>query len=236
MISVCIATYNGATYIKRQLESVLNQLTIEDEIIISDDGSTDDTLDIIRGLSSPIIKVLHNVGNHGYTPNFENALRNAKGDYIFLCDQDDIWASNKVDICMKYLQKYDFVVTDAKIVDAEEVNVYPSFYELRRPYKSFLGNILKFGYLGCCMCFKRKILDRALPFPDNYRYCTHDNWLTVIAMSYYSSKIIDDKLVLYRRHGKNASKGFENLHKSIWFRLSYRLYLLLNIAKRMFVK
>lgn len=234
MISVCIATYNGANYIQRQLESIIAQLSSEDEVVISDDGSTDDTLEIIQSMSSPLIKIYHNSDDHGYTPNFENALRHATGDYIFLSDQDDIWHPDKVRICMQYLQTYDMVITDAEIVDAEEKALYPSFFELRRPYKSFWGNIFKFGYLGCQMCFRRCILNRALPFPKNHIYCTHDNWLAVVAMSYYSSKIIDDKLVLYRRHGNNASNGSTNLHKGIWFRLSYRMYLLLNLAKRLF--
>lgn len=232
MISVCIATYNGAGYIRRQLESIISQLSDEDEIVISDDGSTDDTLEIIRSISSPLIKIYHNSNEHGYTPNFENALHHATGDYIFLSDQDDIWHPDKVKICMHYLQKYELVITDAEIVDAEGKPLHPSFFELRHPYRSFLGNILKFGYLGCLMCFQRCILDRALPFPKNHIYCTHDNWLAVVAMSYYSSKVIDDKLILYRRHGKNVSNGYTNLHKSVWFRLSYRIYLLLNLMKR----
>lgn len=232
MISVCIATYNGAGYIRRQLESIIAQLSVGDEIIISDDGSTDDTLEIVRSISSPLIKVFHNSGEHGYTPNFENALRNASGDYIFLSDQDDIWSSDKVRICMQYLQEYDMVITDAEIVDAEENIVHPSFFELRHPYKTFWGNIFKFGYLGCCLSFRKCILDRALPFPKNHTYCTHDNWLVVVAMLYYSSRVIDDKLLLYRRHGKNVSTGYANLHKGICFRLLYRMYLLWHLIKR----
>ncbi len=232
MISVCIATYNGASYIKRQLESILCQLSADDEIVISDDGSTDDTLKIVSAMSSSKIKVYHNTQSHGYTPNFENALRHANGDFIFLSDQDDVWKPNKIDVCMQYLNKYDLVVTDAEIVDRDEAPLSPSFFEMRRPYKTFCGNMLKFGYIGCCMCFRKKILDRALPFPNNHRYCTHDNWLTVVAMLYYSSKIIDDKLVLYRRHGNNASSGHDNLHESFLFRISYRLYLLWNLIKR----
>lgn len=236
MISVCIATYNGERFIKRQLESIISQLSAEDEIVISDDGSTDRTLDVVKVISSPLIKIYHNTNEHGYTPNFENALNHVTGDYIFLSDQDDIWAPDKVKICMHYLQKYDMVITDAEIVDEEENKLYPSFFELRHPYKTFWGNILKFGYIGCCMCFRRTVLDRALPFPINYKYSTHDNWLTVVAMLYYSSKVIDDKLVLYRRHGNNASNGSTNLHKNLGFRLSYRMYLLLNLVKKVFPK
>lgn len=234
MISVCIATYNGERFIKRQLESIISQLSAEDEIVISDDGSTDGTLDVVKAMSSSLIKIYHNTNEHGYTSNFENALNHATGDYIFLSDQDDIWAPDKVKICMHYLQKYDMVITDAEIVDAEGRIIYPSFFKQRRPYRSFLGNIFKFGYIGCCMCFRRIVLDKALPFPKNYKYSTHDNWLAVVSMLYYSSKVINDKLVLYRRHDKNASNGSVNLHKSICFRLAYRMYLLRNLMKRIF--
>jgi glycosyltransferase involved in cell wall biosynthesis len=232
MISVCIATYNGDSFIRRQLETILPQLSPDDEIIISDDGSTDKTLSIIQSLSSPLIKVYQNTGIHGYTPNFENALRMAKGDYIFLCDQDDVWLPNKVAICMKLLQTYDMVISDAELVDEQEKKISSSFYQLRKPYRSFWGNMLKFGYIGCCMCFRRCILERAMPFPKNHRYCTHDNWLTLVSLLYYSTKVVNDKLVLYRRHGKNASNGFVNLHESFWFRLSYRTYLLKNLLQR----
>ena len=94
MISVCIATYNGEKYIKEQLLSILPQLGKKDEVIISDDHSTDNTLDIVKGLNDNRIKIVMNNREKGYTSNFENALSYAIGDYIFLSDQDDIWMSN----------------------------------------------------------------------------------------------------------------------------------------------
>jgi hypothetical protein len=107
MISVCIATYNGEKYIKEQILSILAQLSTKDEIIISDDGSTDHTITKILEISSPIIKIVYNQNEHGYTANFENALKNAKGNFIFLSDQDDIWEPNKVACCMEHFKKYD---------------------------------------------------------------------------------------------------------------------------------
>lgn len=95
MISVCMATYNGEEYIKEQLESILCQLGEMDEIIISDDGSTDNTLNIIESYNDSRIKIHINTGKHGFVYNFENALQKAKGEYIFLSDQDDIWLPEK---------------------------------------------------------------------------------------------------------------------------------------------
>ena len=97
MISVCIATYNGEPFIAAQLESIIAQLSPEDEIIISDDGSTDRTLEVVQALDFPCVRILHHEGEHGYVSNFENALRAARGDVIFLSDQDDLWKPGKVE-------------------------------------------------------------------------------------------------------------------------------------------
>ena len=97
MISVCIATYNGEKYIKQQLLSILKQIKVNDEIIISDDHSTDKTFNIIKSFNDTRIKFFLNNKGKGYTRNFENALEKAHGDIIFLSDQDDIWIDNKVE-------------------------------------------------------------------------------------------------------------------------------------------
>ena len=128
MISVCIATYNGERFIKEQLLSIIGQLSPDDEIIISDDGSADNTLGIVRELNSPLIKIFTNTGEHGYTPNFENALSHTKGDYIFLSDQDDIWQPQKVALCMEHLKTCDLVISDALMVDAGNNLIAQSFY------------------------------------------------------------------------------------------------------------
>lgn len=127
MITVCMATYNGEKYIEEQLESVLMQLHSNDEVIISDDGSGDSTVDLIRTFNDPRIRLL--VGNNFFSPtqNFENALKYAKGDYIFLCDQDDVWLPDKVESMLQYLLQYDLVVSDCKVVDAELNVISQSF-------------------------------------------------------------------------------------------------------------
>ena len=95
MVSVCMATYNGGKYIKEQIDSILGQLSNNDELIISDDNSTDDTVDIINRISDSRVRLFFNK-QKGYTNNFENALKQVRGDIIFLSDQDDIWMDNKV--------------------------------------------------------------------------------------------------------------------------------------------
>lgn len=233
MISVCLTTYNGEKYIEEQLSSILAQLRPDDEIIVSDDNSEDATLAVIERMHSKQIKVLtHKEEHYGYTRNFENALKHASGDVVFLSDQDDVWMPDKVEKCLEALSRASLVVSDAQIVDAQGNELFPSFYALRRPYASFVGNVVKFGYLGCCMCMKREVLERALPFPPNNRLCTHDNWIFLVAAFFYNTKILNLPLIKYRRHGTNASDGGVKNRTSPWFKVRYRCYLLYHLLLR----
>lgn len=235
MISVCIATYNGEKYIHEQIASILQQIGNDDEIVVSDDGSTDKTLDVVRSFDAQNIHIYINNGDHGYTPNFENALRNAHGDYIFLSDQDDIWMPDKVEACMKYLKVNDFVVSDALIVDGDNKPLFDSFCEQRKSKFGFLNTLIRFSYLGCCFAFRRKVLSKALPFPKNHILCTHDNWLALVSTAFYKSAFIPLPLIRYRRYGGNASSGAKNANKSILFMIHYRLYLLFHLIGRCLV-
>ena len=117
MISVCMATYNGEKYIRQQLCSIISQIGEGDEVIISDDGSTDSTLDIVRNMADGRIRIVEGPCRQSPTLNFENALSHVKGDYIFLADQDDVWLPGKVSACMKWLGGYECVVSDAEMSD-----------------------------------------------------------------------------------------------------------------------
>ena len=125
-ISVCIATYNGEKYIKEQLDSILVQLGEDDEVIIGDDGSTDLTLDIIKSYNDPRIKIYKNSFKN-LILNFESTLEKAKGDYIFLSDQDDVWLPNKVKDSLKDLFKYDVVISNCKVVNKNLDVIHESF-------------------------------------------------------------------------------------------------------------
>lgn len=232
MISVCIASYNGEKFIGEQLVSIIKQLDDNDEIIISDDGSTDGTLHVIRGLNDNRIKFFVNQGKHGYTGNFENALNHAKGDIVIMSDQDDVWVNDKVKTICTDLQSCDFVVSDAKIVDQDLNLLAESFFALRKPYFSKWGDWMKCGYLGCCMAFNRNVLMKALPFPPNHRLCVHDYWLMLIGSFFFKVKYEMKPLVLYRRHGNNVSDAGMSNGASILEKISYRLYVLACIFKR----
>lgn len=241
MVSVCLATYNGATYIAEQLCSILPQLNAdEDEVIISDDGSTDDTwarLEEVQQQSPVRIVLLRNDGPRGYTSNFENALRHAHSEWIFLSDQDDVWLPHKLQQMLQQLQQLPadaprLAVSNALITDQQLNVVHHDYFAARGVRRGLIGNIIKFGYLGCCLAFHRSLLNVALPFPANRRYCTHDNWLFLCAQSMGNVCIIDEPLMLYRRHDLTSTTGALNAHKPLSFRIAYRMYLLGQLALR----
>lgn len=234
MISVCIATYNGEKYIKEQLFSILEQLGKDDEIIISDDCSTDNTIGIIDKLSDSRIKLFFNK-EKGYTSNFENALKQVSGDVVFISDQDDIWNPNKVRICLEELKTADLVVSDCQLINSANEIISDSYFELRSVKKSSCGNLIKFSYLGCCLAFRSEILKKVLPFPSNRQFCTHDNWLFLVGSFLFKHKVLDDKLIYYRRHDGNVSSGGLISTTSRWFKIKYRIYLCFFLIKRSFI-
>ncbi|MCE3076561.1 glycosyltransferase [Chryseobacterium gwangjuense] len=229
-VTVCIATYNGEKYIKTQIDSILSQLNIDDEIIISDDGSTDDTLNIVKNYKDNRIKIFLNnkrvqKNAFGYvSKNFENAIVNAKGNFIFLADQDDIWVEGKIQLCKKALENNDLVLHDCIVVNKENQELFSSYFKLNKSKQGIIKNIVKNSYLGCCMAFKRSMLDLALPFPQ--REVPHDIWLGLIAENFGKVQFLKEKLVRYRRHGNNLSASGENSSNSLLFKLKYRLIIL----------
>lgn len=230
MISVCIATYNGARYIGEQLASILKQLSAEDEVVVSDDGSTDGTIDIVRSLNDRRIRIVDGPRRHSPTLNFERALRNAKGEYVFLADQDDVWLEGKVRRCVEELQKCDCVVSDARVTDSCLNTTSESLFKLMHVRRGRLSNLLwRNGYTGCCMAFRREVLSKALPFPTDIPM--HDIWIGNVAAFCGRLRFIDDRLLLFRRHDATASCNGKGSTYSLWQKLSFRWHTLKNIVK-----
>lgn len=229
-VSVCMATYNGEKYIRKQLESIIVQISIDDEIIISDDSSTDATIEIIKRINDDRIKLYENNKFRNPIFNFENALKKANNDLIFLCDQDDIWEYNKIEIMKKELLNNDLVVSDCKVVDGNLNVLEDSFFYLRNSGKGFIKNLYQNTYLGCCMAFNRKILGKALPFPQ--KIPMHDIWLGMIGEVFGKTIFINDKLIKYRRHGNNASPTSEKSRYSIYKKINFRFNMLISLILR----
>lgn len=236
MISVCLASYNGSKYIETQIRSILSQLSENDELIISDDGSTDNTISVINSINDRRILFIHNKGTHGYTGNFENALKHAKGDIIVLSDQDDVWVDNKISIICRDLDTADFVTSNAIVVDGDLNIINESLWSMRPPGFSPLADFVQCAYLGCCMAFNRKVLDFALPFPPNHNLCAHDYWLQLVGSFFFKVKYEHTPLIYYRRHGSNVSDAGFSKGLPIYDKIKYRLYTIIWLFLRKYGK
>ena len=236
MISVCMATFNGEKHIKEQVESILSQLSFVDELIVSDDGSTDKTLDIIESFHDNRIRVLHHSPVEGSafkkaTSNFENALRHAKGEYIFLSDQDDIWHNDKIVKCMKVLDKH-LCVQHTRNCFAEDANcVFPP---KRRIAHTLFENILFLPscFSGCCLAFNRKILDLVLPIPASVN--VHDAWIGCLAFLSKDLVSLNEDLIDYRVNIDTVSYGKST--NSFLNKIKYRINLFIQIVKRFYFR
>ena len=235
MISVCMATYNGEKYIKEQLDSILCQLGVDDEVVISDDGSNDNTIQTIAAYNDKRIFLLNNSGRHGFVGNFENALKHVRGDIILLADQDDVWKPNKVEVIKKRLQYYDLVIHDAEMIDGNGYSLGKTYYSTMHHKKGFLSNLWKTRWLGCCMAFKRQVLEACLPFPQNI--VGHDYWIGMLGMLKFHYCFMDDILISYRRHGGNVSPSGEKSNNSMFYMFYTKRYnLIIAILKRVLFK
>lgn len=218
-ISVAVATYNGERYIEQQIQSIVDQTVKVNEIVISDDGSADNTLLIIRNMQKKYaektdidITVLDDNIRHGPCGNFEHAIRHCSGDYIFLCDQDDIWAPDKVKFVVEtfYVNKWaECVFHDAILIDKENIDIKGMFMRNKYPAgklsrdlfleTSVSGPIIN----GMVMCVSKRLVEKAMPFPK----CTnfHDQWLAFCALCMDGLFFLPKKLTYYRLHGANFS-------------------------------
>jgi len=231
-----MACFNGSQYIEDQINSILKQLSPEDELIISDDGSIDETNAIVESVDDSRIVYVKNHKVKGYTGNFENALSLAKGDVIFLSDQDDIWHDGKVKMCIEALNYRDFIVTDARVVDDKLDVISPSYFQLRNTRFGFLNSLIRCRYLGCCYVFRRNVLVKSLPFPANHKMLPHDLWLALMAEFFFKVKYLSIPLIDYRRHSLNVSDGGGKSKNTLAFKVKFRLYAIFNIIKAMYVR
>ena len=233
MISVCMTTFNGEHFIKEQIDSILVQLKESDELIISDDGSTDKTLSIIAQYNDSRIKLFHHQKNtklskkkfsrnfYYATENFENAIKNAKGEYIFLTDQDDIWLPNKVTKMIEVLKQSDCALCNCIVIDSKG-NELHNFWNKQPFQKCVFRNMGRSPFLGCCMAFTRSALSYLLPFPR--KLVCHDLWIGCLCAHRKQLMYISEPLHKYRLHENNVSPSATLQSKNpLWYRLWYRL-------------
>ena len=202
-ISVAVAAYNGERFIREQIESMCCQTIVPDEIVVSDDGSQDSTVQIVQELANKYteqvdIKVLQDNSRHGVSGNFEWAITHTTGDYIFVSDQDDIWQPNKVEVVMKVFELHtdaECVFHEAHLID-ENGKVIPGVFNYwTHKYLPDVCNVDGFKlerdrYLeaaisqplapGMCICITKESLLTSLPFPKCDSF--HDQWIAFCAV------------------------------------------------------
>lgn len=235
-ISVAVASYNGEKYIKEQMDSILRNLGRQDEVIVSDDGSFDRTLAILKEYQngSVPVKIVKGPGR-GIKQNINTALKHCRGQYIFLADQDDVWMDDKVEKVMEYLGKGGcrLVCHDAQVMNGDLTKIrMESFFSYRGSKAGFWNNLLKNRYMGCCMAFDRKLLSYALPIPEEIEM--HDQWIGMISdMKGGKNLFIKERLLLYRRHDANVS---DFSHGSVPAMIRKRLVLLHALGRRVLLQ
>jgi glycosyltransferase involved in cell wall biosynthesis len=206
-VSVCMATYNGSKYIEIQLRSVLRQLDHDDEVIIVDDKSVDNTTEIINSFSDSRIKLLLNEVNLGVVQSFQIAILSASNDCVFLCDQDDVWHQDKVrsfkDV-FKNNADVTLVISNAEIINKDGKGTGVYFYK-NGIKRSLASNLISNSYLGCCMAFRKGAIRRVFPFPADLPM--HDYWLGLNHLLYGKIIYLQNVLMGYRRHENNVTTG-----------------------------
>ena len=201
-----MATYNGEKYVQVQLGSILNQLGRDDEVVIVDDASTDNTVAIILGFNDERIRLYRNDEKKGAVRNFDRALHLVRGDLVFLSDQDDRWYDNKVATVRRLFESegLDLVVHDARVVSDDGV-LDESLFRMGESSPGILRNIISNTYTGCCMALRKEMLDRVLPIPEG-KGIFHDSWIGIMSGCLrWKRMFLPVPLMEYRRHGGNVS-------------------------------
>lgn len=205
-----MATRNGAIFLSAQLQSFVDQTRQPDELVVTDDRSTDSTADIVRWFAqtSPFpVRLEINDQCLGVAQNFNRALSLCTGDLVLPSDQDDVWLPEKIAVLeQEALRNPDSscFINDALLADRELV---PTGTTKRGQIRA-AGLPDEAMVMGCCAAFRRSLLTCLLPIPTSQR--AHDNWLVQTADLLHQTRRLDECLQLYRRHGDNASDFFVN--------------------------
>lgn len=219
-ISVALAAYNGGEYIAEQLTSILSCLGEGDEVIVSDDCPEGSTMAAVLPFIESDGRVRYFEGpGKGVIANFESALRRCTGDIIFLSDQDDVWLPGKVERVMREFESgAELVLHDASVTDRHLNITERSYFALHGSNASYIRNIVKNSFVGCCMAFTREVMLESLPFPKGIPM--HDWWIALVAIKKRRRvTLINEPLILWRRHSDNVTGGSTTAKQKLLWRL-----------------
>lgn len=215
LVSIAVATYNGGKYLREQLDTLIGQTYPNIEIVVSDDGSKDGTLEVLEEYRNkyPNFFVHHNDAPHGIKRNFENAIKYCKGLYISLSDQDDIWMPDKIEKMVAQIGSNALIYHDSLFVDSAGKSLGHSISTRLRCYdghdcRAFL---LCNTVSGHALMFHRKMIELGMPFPDVNH---HDWWMAFRAADNGGVKYVDEQLVHYRQHAQSQTDFFNLKRKT----------------------
>lgn len=213
MISVAMATYNGERFLRQQIDSILNQSIQDFELVIGDDNSTDSTYEILKEYAhkDTRIKIHKNSLNLGFKKNFENIILKCKGDYIALCDQDDIWFPEHLELLFNALRPGSQIVCGRPVfVDVNNVELprKKDYFFMYNPPNSNIDIaryifLNKSAYQGASMLIRKSFFSKALPIPLNANY--HDSWFAILACFTGGLIYVDKPTMRYRRYGESIT-------------------------------
>lgn len=222
-VSVALCTYNGARFIEAQLLSILNQSYLPAQIVVSDDGSSDRTLEIVDlvvaewRLANPqnplAVLVLQNAEPLGVTANFAQALNSCSSELIALCDQDDLWPKHRLDrLVGQFVERPQLLLlhTDARLVDENgsptgqtllaTLGVSESDRNAEHAGRAIDPLLRRNIVTGATTMLRSEVVGRATPFPTPW---VHDEWLAIVSAATGEVDLLEESLLDYRQHGGN---------------------------------
>jgi glycosyltransferase involved in cell wall biosynthesis len=236
-VTVCMATYNGELYLRQQIVSIIDQLNQYDSIVIVDDASTDSTCFIIEQLNDPRIVLHKNLYNIGHVLSFEKSLKMAKGEFILLADQDDIWPSGRLDklvttACASgslVLGEYQNFSTDTYDSNNRLVK-----YKFKAHFFTFIDLFLgRLPILGCVMCFPSFFMKFLLPFPKYV--LAHDIYLFQLFLVLNRYRFVPVLVLFHRLHSNNVTpRSRRSLSKVLYSRI-IMLFSFMLLLKRLII-
>ncbi len=239
-ISVCIATYNGEKYLSRQLQSILEQLANGDEVVVVDDCSNDETVEVVNRFDDHRISVHVNDRNRGEVFSFSRAILLANNDFVFLSDQDDIWKPGRVSLMQQCLvesgaqvvtSNFGWVNSNEELIDVSYDGV--ASCDSKKHFNNIAGIFVgKTNYFGCAMAFRRDFVHLIAPIPAFVE--SHDLWIALASNLYGSNVHLDAKTLLKRRHDNNATStvSTRSLYRKLRSRVIFAMSLILLFVRQ----
>jgi glycosyltransferase involved in cell wall biosynthesis len=224
LLSVVLCTYNGVHYLRQQLDSILAQSYRPFELIISDDASTDGTIELLRSYQDhPQIRLFFQEKNLGLSANYSFASAHAKGELIAYADQDDIWMPGKLEKLAAAIGESPLVYSDSLLIDEHGLSLNKKLSDLKSMYDGTDSRpyIIYSCVWGHGMMVKRSLLERCLPIPPAVH---HDIWITFQAFKYGGIKYHNEVLTHYRQYDSAANRAHYKFRMVTKAEKRYRAY------------